>query len=300
MRDSVSLALGMFDGVHIGHKALINKALEFSPDAIPVVFTFSNHPASIFKRPVKLLSLPFEKELLLKACGAQRVEMIAFDEHFAALSPEEYIKFLISQFNIKNIIVGYNHVFGKAAAGNGAALIRYGKVYGYKTFIVPPVLLGDTPVSSTQIRQSLTQGEIEKANAMLGYNYFLTGTVVGGKQIGAELGFPTANISVDFQKQLPKDGVYITLTKLNGTLHRSITNIGNNPTVSQEGKTSIETHILRFNDDIYDEVLRIYFVKKLRDEIAFSSRDALSHQLSFDKQNADAFLNNYLSLAKIF
>lgn len=289
MRKKVNLILGMFDGVHKGHQALLQRAKQLCPVCPSAVFTFANSPAAFFGKPVPLLTLPEEKEALLRGKGADLVVLAAFDDTIAQMPPEEYIQYLLKLFPVRNIIVGFNHVFGKNAAGNGELLQKLGEKYGFSVQIVPPVeTKNGAAISSTRIREALGAGNIKEANAMLGYDFFVQGTVVSGRRIGSSIGFPTANIAVDTRKILPKDGVYITKAAVDGLEYRAVTNIGVNPTVNGEKRT-VETHLLGVDKELYQKHMRIAFCQRIRGEQKFPSKDSLAAQIQKDKLTAEDY-----------
>lgn len=277
------LVLGTFDGVHIAHRKLIKEAKKFGNKVVACTFSA---PFS----PVKVLTDSDEKVCLLKEAGADEV----FMQETASvknLLPEEYIKMLTKKFMPTHIVAGFNHRFGKNASGDLATLSFLGKKYGFVPVTVPPVSVEGEIVSSTHIRSLLSNGEIEKANLLLGRFYSLSGQVIQGRHIGTEINFPTANISLNGKKILPEAGVYATLVKVKSRLLKGMTNIGTNPTVASGNSLSVETHILGFDCDIYNKEIEISFLKKIRDDKKFESLEELEHQLSQDKLLINAYID---------
>ncbi len=279
------LALGTFDGVHIGHIALIDKARELAAQAklSMLIYTFENHPLEIFARTPKLLMTHQERLLALKARGGDgcTVATDRFTREYAATEPEVFARMLVDRFCAKHIVVGYNHTFGKGGKGTPELLCELGAQLGFEVSIVKPVLYLGEPVSSTRIRAALEGGDIKNANAMLGAPYALCGKIRHDKGIGTKIGFPTANLVFEEYKQLPLSGVYATRATVNGETYAGVTNVGTNPTVNGE-RTSVETHMIDFSRDIYGEAFRVEFLERLRSEIKFKSTAALAEQIADD------------------
>lgn len=277
------LILGTFDGVHIAHRQLITEAKKAGNNIIACTFT------SPFSKQKQLTDIN-EKIFLLKKYGVTEVFIEDF-ENIKDLSPEEYIKGLCEKFKPAKIVTGFNHSFGKNASGNPMVLSKLGKKYNFIPVTVPPVKEDDIIVSSTQIRSLLLNGETEKAAKLLDRCYSLKGKTVHGRSIGKSLDFPTINTEVNKNKLIPQEGVYATFVKVLGRTFKGMTNIGTNPTVTDENKISVETHILGFNEDIYNKTAEIIFVKKIRDDKKFENIEQLKDQLSFDAFLINAFLD---------
>lgn len=277
------VALGMFDGVHLGHRALIGQTVAEANrlGAKPVVFTFSNHPMEVLGGGVRLLSSIPERDDLLRALGAEEVYSVAFTRELAALSAEQFVNLLLERWDVRALVVGYNYTCGVRGAGTPETLAEIGKTHGFSVLVVPPVLLEGASVSSTRVRESLEQGDVELAQRMLKRRYTLAGTVIENRRIGRRIGFPTANIAPETNRVIPKDGVYATVACVNGADYRAVTNIGTNPTVHGEHLT-IETHMIDFDQDIYGKRLTVAFRKYLRGELMFSSLDELKEQIRLD------------------
>ncbi len=273
----------MFDGVHLGHRALIGQTVAEANrlGAKPVVFTFSNHPMEVLGGGVRLLSSIPERDDLLRALGAEEVASVAFTRELAALSAEQFVELLLERWDVRALVVGYNYTCGVRGAGTPETLAEIGKTRGFSVLVVPPVLLEGASVSSTRVREALEQGDVELAQRMLKRRYTLAGTVIENRRIGRRIGFPTANIAPETNRVIPKDGVYATVACVNGASYCAVTNIGTNPTVHGDHLT-IETHMIDFDQDIYGERLTVAFRKYLRGELMFSSLDELKEQIRLD------------------
>lgn len=283
------VALGSFDGLHIGHMKLINKAIELSKlnSAKSMVFTFKNHPLSIINSVLvpKLLMDNETKLEILESLSLDIVSLCTFDENFMKMTPEEFILKIVECYNIKGIVVGFNYKFGYKNSGDIELLKKLGKENNFEVHIVQPVKHNGEVVSSSRIRKLILEGNVYEARAMLLFAFSITGIVEEGRKIGRTLGFPTANIKYTKEFCIPTDGVYYTVVEYKGIKYRGITNIGNNPTVGGL-KVTMETHILEFNEDLYGKEIKVYFISKIRDEIKFESKKELSNQLEKDKAYA--------------
>ncbi len=283
------VALGTFDGVHLGHIALIDKAREIAAQErlSMLIYTFKNHPLEIFACTPKLLMTHSERLLALEARGGESCTVAAdmFTREYAATEPEAFARMLVDRFCAKHIVVGYNHTFGKGGRGTPELLCELGAQQGFEVSIVKPVLYLGEAVSSTRIRAALEGGDIKNANAMLGAPYALCGNIRHDKGIGTKIGFPTANLVFEEYKQLPLSGVYATRATVNGKAYAGVTNVGTNPTVNGE-RTSVETHIIDFSRDIYGEAFRVEFLERLRSEKKFNSMAALAEQIAKDTAQA--------------
>ena len=284
------VALGMFDGVHLGHRALITRLLEEAKRlrAVPVVFTFSNHPLEVLGGNVRMISGIRERNMMLRSLGAEEVESVPFTREMAHLSTEQFIDLLNEKWNVRGLVVGYNYTCGDRGTGTPETLREIGSVRGFSVSVVDPVLFEGESVSSTRIREAVERGDVSLAEALLKRRYTLTGTVVQNKRIGRRIGFPTANIEADLRRVIPADGVYATFAFVGGVVYRAVTNIGTNPTV-HGSRLTIETHLLDFNADIYGQQLTIAFRKRLRGEAMFDSLDALKEQIRLDVEAASAY-----------
>ena len=283
------VALGMFDGVHLGHRALMTRLLEEAKRlcAIPVVYTFSNHPLEVLGGNVRLLSTVRERNALLRSLGAEAVESVPFTREMAHLSTEQFIDLLAEKWDVRGLVVGYNYTCGDRGAGTPETLREIGLRRGFSVSVVEPVLFEGETVSSTRIREAVERGDVELAETLLTRRYTLRGSVVQNKRIGTRIGFPTANIEQDTRRVIPADGVYATFAFVGGAVYRAVTNIGANPTVHGDKRT-IETYLIDFEEDIYGQELTIAFRKRLRAEATFETLDALKVQIQRDVDEAAA------------
>lgn len=284
-------ALGMFDGVHIGHKMLIETAVRLGKKfgLEPVVFTFSNHPQSFFGKTVKRICTNEERARLIKNLGAERVVEIPFDEKIKDTSPEKFLDMLSEKVSAKIFVAGFDYTFGKNKLGTAETLSFLADERGLKACIIPPVITEGEPVSSTRIKKLLEEGNIEGANIQLGREFSIKGKVLPGKKLGRLLDFPTANLLPDPALVLPEQGVYITRAETtDGNCFPAITNVGTGPTVG-DAQLRIETNILGFDKDIYGEELTVKFIKRLRPVIKFDSVTELKAQLSRDALKAEEY-----------
>jgi len=291
------LTLGTFDGVHIGHAAILKKLTQntCNGEFESTVLTFFPHPRMVLqgKSDLKLLNTISEKIELLEKIGIENLIIHPFDESFAQLSAEEFVKsVLVDQLHIQKIIIGYDHRFGKNRTANIDDLMVFGKQYDFEVEQISAQEIDAISISSTKIRTALEEGNIHLANEYLGYAYFLSGTVVKGRQLGRTIGFPTANIKLEEEyKLVPKNGVYVVRAEIEGKLIFGMMNIGFNPTV--EGKTkTIEVHFFDFNADIYDSHIKIAILQRIRSEKKFESVELLINQLKEDQIFSKQYLKN--------
>lgn len=283
------VALGSFDGLHSGHLSLVNKIIELANEnkGKSIVYTFKNHPRTLIKgaTPPKLLMDNESKEEILEALGVDLIYFEEFNEEYMKLTPEGFIKYLCEKFKVKGIVVGFNYRFGYKNVGNIEMLKELSKKYGYEFYVMEPCNYEDEVISSTRIRNELLSGNVDKAMKMLNRPYCIKGKVVHGKKLGRAIGFPTANLDYSKEALIPKKGVYYTNVQWQGKIYKGITSVGNNPTVNGD-KLTIETYILDFNNDLYGHNIKVYFIKKIRDEKKFNSIDDLVIQLKKDKYYA--------------
>jgi riboflavin kinase/FMN adenylyltransferase len=289
------LTLGTFDGVHIGHKKILERITQNTENGKyeSLVLTFFPHPRMVLqeKSEIKLLNTISEKTRLLEQTGIENLVIHPFNENFSRLTAEEFVHtILVDQFHIHKIIIGHDHRFGRNRTANIDDLIAFGIEYGFEVEQISAQEIHDVSVSSTKIRKALDEGNIVLANNYLGYSYFLTGEVVKGKQLGRTIGFPTANINIEEDyKKIPKNGVYVVKTFINEKEVFGMMNIGFNPTVNGEKKT-IEVHLFDFDADIYGHKIEVSLLEYLREEQKFGSVELLKEQLNQDKKTALAFI----------
>jgi riboflavin kinase/FMN adenylyltransferase len=290
------LTLGTFDGVHIGHKKILERITQNTENGKyeSLVLTFFPHPRMVLqeKSEIKLLNTISEKTELLEATGIENLIVHPFNESFSRLTAEEFVHtILVDKFQIQKIIIGHDHRFGRNRTANIDDLIAFGKEYDFEVEQISAEEIQDVSVSSTKIRNALKEGNMALANEYLGYNYFLNGTVVKGKQLGRTIGFPTANIHIEEDyKLIPKIGVYVVEAFINEEIVYGMMNIGFNPTVNGD-KQTIEVHLFNFDKDIYDQNIKVSLLHYIREEQKFGSVDALKAQLHQDQIEALAFIN---------
>jgi riboflavin kinase / FMN adenylyltransferase len=291
------VTIGTFDGVHVGHKKIIEKILKATQnsDFESVILSFFPHPRMILNlnSDVKLLNTIAEKSILLEKLGLQHLIIHPFDEAFANLSAEEFIlEILVKKLNIHKIIIGHDHRFGKNRAANINDLIVFGQKYNFEVEQISAKEINEVSVSSTKIREALIVGNIDLANKYLDYSYFLTGKVIKGKQLGRTIGFPTANIQIlENYKLIPKVGVYIVKSFLNNHWVFGMMNIGFKPTFDEQ-TISIEVHFLDFDGDLYNQEIQVSILKHIRDEQKFDGIESLKSQLENDKKITLDFIKN--------
>lgn len=280
------LTIGVFDGVHRGHQVIIQKLTAGAHRAgVPAVaLTFWPHPATVLGRgEVKCLTTPDERAALLADFGVDRVITYPFDQTVAGTSAQDFMKLLKDHLNFSHLLIGYDFALGKGRTGNAASLTEIGAELHYEVEVIPAVSDESGVVSSTAIRKLVSVGSVAEASRLLGHNYGLHGPVVQGDQRGRGLGIPTANIQYPPEKVLPAKGIYACWAFLGDEKHPAMINIGVNPTFTPD-KTSInvEAYILDFDREIYGQDLRLEFVERLRDELTFSSVEALLEQIRLD------------------
>ena len=287
------LSLGMFDGVHFGHISIINllKSVAQENNLETAILTFWPHPRKVFNPndEIKLLNTLNEKLNLLENANLDVVFLKSFDENFRNLTGEEFVKqILVEKLNVKHIIIGHDHVFGKNKSGNFELLQKLSKELDFVVQQLDAVKEGEFNISSTKIRNCLANGNIIGANKMLGYNYSVSGKVIDGKKLGRTIGYPTANIEVDELKLLPKKGAYIVEVYVKNKFYKGMLSIGTNPTVNGD-KLTVEVYILDFNKDIYGDEITVKFRDFLHEEIKFESLEKLIERLDEDKKLTENF-----------
>jgi riboflavin kinase/FMN adenylyltransferase len=283
---NLSLALGTFDGLHIGHMALINAVKQGPGES--AVFTFDALPVDLFNtahQSMRLFTLE-EKKAAFKLTGIDYLCIAHFDKRFAAIDHHAFPRMLRDVFHPVCLVAGYNYSYGKHAKGNTSTLARDGESLGFEVREIAPVIYDGEPVSSTRIRECLEAGNVERAADLLGYAYTLTGTVGTGRGIGSsKLGYPTANLMAPPEKIVPLRGVYGVDIALDGKMYQGVCNVGVNPTVVSGGRESIEIHILALNQNLYGKTISVSFNKRIRNERKFDSLDALKAQIEQDIQS---------------
>jgi riboflavin kinase/FMN adenylyltransferase len=284
------LALGNFDGVHRGHRKILERVRRVAGErgGTSVVMTFDPHPPRVV-RPDKAPPLLMTKAQKLEAiadAGVQGAAIVRFTTALSHWDPETFVRtVLVDWLHVSEVWVGANFLFGHDRSGNFSLLRVLGSRYGFKAEKIDPVRYKDFVVSSTRVRRLVSEGRVDEAGALLGHSYVVDGTVMRGDQRGRTLGFPTANLCTE-NELLPPHGVYATTARVGSVVYPSVTNVGTRPTVDQSGRTVVETHLFDLERDLYGQPLRIGFVQRLRDERAFESLDALRAQIDADCRRA--------------
>jgi riboflavin kinase / FMN adenylyltransferase len=284
------LALGNFDGLHRGHLKIVERVRRGAAEhgGTPMAMTFDPHPPRVVrpdKAPPLLMTLPQRLEALERA-GMRAVAVVRFTRELSQWEPETFVRaVLVDWLHVSEVWVGANFLFGHDRSGNFSLLRTLGQRYGFRADKIDPVRYKEFVVSSTRIRRLVAEGRVDEAGALLGHAYALAGTIVEGKRRGRELGFPTANLRTD-NELIPPHGVYATTLTVDGIVHAAITNIGVNPTFGDNG-TTIETHVLRYNRELYGQRVQLGFVQRLRDERRFDDVDALRAQIEADCRRAE-------------
>lgn len=289
-KKNVVITTGTFDGVHLGHKKIIEQVVSAAKkiSGESVILTFFPHPRMVLypeSNDLKLLNTIDERIELLKDSGIDHLIIHPFSMEFSRITSLDFVRdILVNKLNTKRLVIGYDHHFGKNREGSFQHLKEYGPLYGFEVEEIPAQEIQQINISSTKVRNSLLIGEIKSANQFLGYPYFINGTVVEGDKIGRELGFPTANIKVDeAYKLIPGNGVYAVKVNIEQQSFSGMLNVGNRPTLNGEEET-IEVNIFNFNEQIYNKPIRIEFFEKIRNEIKFNELSELQQQLNNDKQ----------------
>ncbi|ABO50471.1 FMN adenylyltransferase / riboflavin kinase [Desulforamulus reducens MI-1] len=290
---NIIVALGNFDGIHLGHQRLIGEAVAVArrTNGTAAVLTFEPHPLMVLKpemAPAMLLDQE-SKQRIMAELGVDILILLPFTQELAHLSPEEFLKeILVKEMNVRGIVVGYNYSFGYKGSGTSEDLRSYALEYGYSLSVIPPVKVGEQVVSSTLIRNKLAEGDVIAAKRYLGYYPFTEGIVVTGDRRGGNaLGFPTANIDCPDGMMVPAKGVYSVHVELDGETYLGVANVGTKPTFhGNNPRTNIEVHLLDFCGDIYGKKIKVQYIRKLRDEKKFNSVHDLINQIQADVLSA--------------
>lgn len=292
------VALGTFDGIHIGHQEIMNRLLRISQDEklIPTVYTFSDHPLAQVapdRVPPQIIDVE-HKESFIGQMGIKQLVMVPFDVYQRTIEPEAFIRdVLIGMLKMEHIVIGEDVKFGYQGLGDRVFLEELADKYGFKITVVPAIKMGDVRISSTMIRGLLLEGRIREANLFLGRKHSVVGTVVEGKKLGRTIGVPTANLKISRPMSTIRAGVYITETMIEGIKYQSVTNVGFNPTFNQKS-LNLETHILDYDDNLYTKSIEVFFIHRLRDEMKFNNVDDLIIQMIDDIAQTRIYFNSSL------
>lgn len=291
----ITACIGFFDGLHLGHQALIRKVIAIAKETgtESALITFSPDPWTVLNKRSKVNHItPIKDKLqIAKDLGLDHFITIHFDETTMALSPQEFIEKVLLRINVKHLVVGADFRFGHKGAGDVSVLQDYGSVF-FDTHVVAIDTDNDEKIGSTQITQAILKGDMEHVTKLLGRPYHVSGLVVPGKQQGRKIGFPTANIDVVDEYVMPAGGIYVGHIWIDGISHQAVLNIGYNPTFNTNTYVSVESYILDFNEDIYGKHVKQTFLVRLREEIKFDSIDALVEQMNQDVLDARAYFES--------
>ncbi len=291
------LTIGTFDGVHLGHQKILSRLNELKKELglKTVVLTFDPHPRKILfpnQKDLKLLTLVDEKLELLRKHEVDVTVVYPFSKAFSQLSAQAYVNdILIKQLKVNYLVIGYDHKFGKDRDGDIFTLFKLSYQYHFEVEEIPAEDIDHINISSTRISKALEEGDVELTSRYLGHAYFIKALVVEGKQLGRTIGYPTANLFIeDPDKLIPKNGVYFVKVKVNNQFYHGMMNIGSNPTTDNDSNIKLEVNIFDFNESIYGQIIRVSFLKRLRDELKFNSIDALVQQIKQDEIDCLALL----------
>ncbi|MGF6376225.1 riboflavin kinase/FMN adenylyltransferase [Clostridiales Family XIII bacterium PM5-7] len=287
------VALGNFDGVHLGHQKLIRTAVEKAHEQglASAVFTFSNHPKDLLPKEKKVKSILYkdEKAEIIAGLGADYLVNIEFTKSIMNMTPDQFVQeLLLDKLNMKHAICGFNYHFGHKASGTPEVLRELGKEKGFQIVEMEPFKIKGNIVSSSLIRTLIASGQVEQCKTYMGRNYAIGGEVVVGNKLGRKLGFPTSNLVIDPDMVTPPNGVYVTYCTFNGVRYPSITNVGIKPTIGHYHK-NVETHIFNFDKELYGKHIFVEFLKKTRDEVKFDHVKELSEQILRDCRDARVY-----------
>ena len=295
------LTIGVFDGVHLGHRHLIRKLTQRAAEGnfLSGVVTFNSNPKAVLSPRTKLARLATleERASLLKSVGVDLVIPLTFTTEVAALSAREFVLYLKKYLKMRGLVIGPNFALGRGREGNAAALKSLGQELGFTVEVVKPLMVEGSLVSSTAVREALARGDMKTTTKLLGRYFSLSGPVAAGVERGHILGFPTANIQFDAGQAMPEDGVYATLAHIGEKVYQSVTNIGVKPTFGK-GERTVEAHLFDFSGDLYGQKLTIELVERLRPEMKFAGPEELAAQIKNDVERAKTILKKTLAGAK--
>jgi riboflavin kinase/FMN adenylyltransferase len=289
------LTIGVFDGVHIGHKYLISQLKEHArqQNLLSGVITFRQHPQEVLSPQNKL---PFLTDLsqranLLKEAGIEVIIILSFTLELAKLSARQFLSLLKKYARMRGLILGYDFALGRNKEGNTEALRVLGQEMGFNVIVVPPIMIDGKVVSSTAIRNALAEGDMKRVQTLIERPFSLHGHIISGTGRGMELGFPTANLDIDPEQALPAEGVYATWTYIDGKSYQSVTNIGKRPTFG-DGERTVEVYLIDYNSNLYEHEIKIDIIKRLRGEKKFNTVEELKKQITKDIEQGRAVLNS--------
>ncbi len=293
------LTVGTFDGVHLGHQFIINKLLNdgIKNNLRTMILTIDPHPRLIIKpkdgKEIKLLTDINERITLFERFGVENLVIIPFDYNFSRTSPEDFVRNYLNKIGFSKILIGHDHMFGRDREGNEDLLKALSGELNFEIEKFDALTINNITISSTKIRNALSEGKLEDAKLMLGYNYFVRGKIIKGDNRGASLGFPTANFQISKNKQLPRNGVYLVKSIIDNNTVYGMANIGFKPTFKDDRKLTFEVHYLNFDGNLYNEVLVVEFLSYLREEKKFESINELVIQLENDKKKSLKMINSF-------
>lgn len=293
------VTIGMFDGVHRGHKSLIERVLSVSKEinGEPCAISFEPHPRIVLSggdKSLRFLTSLDEKIALLDRAGIDHLLLIPFTREFSRIKACDFVRdVLVEGIGSHNLVVGFDHQFGHKGGGSADTVGDCAEKYGFRMERIEPYIEDEAPVSSSTIRDLIIKGDLNKANSLLGYDYFLKGSVVEGMKIGRAMGYPTANLKPDYDyKLIPASGVYAVEVGLDDKLFNSMVYIGTRPTLAEsDGKRTIEAHLLNYDGDLYGKSISLHFRHRLRGDIKFENKDLLKEQIDRDKKDTISLLN---------
>ncbi|MCL2164600.1 MAG: bifunctional riboflavin kinase/FAD synthetase [Oscillospiraceae bacterium] len=296
-----AVGLGFFDGLHMGHMSLIGNLIRIANDekVCPLLYTFSEHPQNMLNKAKKLSLLTDneQKRMLIMRTGVKGVYFDDFGPALSEMAPEEFAQsILLKKLRARCVVAGYNFRFGRNRAGDSNTLLKLGTDYKFKVRIIEPYLVDGTSVSSSVIRRCIESGDMQTASHFLGRLFSLRGTVSEGRRIGRQIGASTANIILDNRVIVPKEGAYISSTRIGYRLYKGLTNIGRNPTLGLLDSPVAETHILDFDENIYGREIEVFIHKRIRDELKFLGIDHLKARIQEDIVIARDYFGNGLRL----
>lgn len=295
IEEPTAVTLGKFDGLHRGHELLMNTVLEYSKkyQVSSVAFTFDMPPRNRVEEIIaNVLTTNDEKQYIFEKQGIDYLIECPFTTEVMSMEPKDFIEWISKSLNMKYVVVGDDFRFGHKRAGDYHTLQEYEEAYGYKTIVLDKLKDSNRDISSTYVREKIADGNIRKANELLGYNYFIKSEILHGKKLGRRIGMPTINMILPKNKLLPPNGVYVTEVLVDGKTYMGVTNVGYKPTVSEERVIGVETYIDDFNQDLYGEKIVVSFLEFIRPEMKFASIEELKAQMESDIQVARKYYKN--------